>query len=181
MTDKELSMKLREDARKIGLCDKWYGEWEDETKMDKLILMFKKGLDFCIQHRWPSKSFIKQHFKQDYLRRNGILVDDARSYPLRDGDRRQVYLKEFVLLGNSNATLRYSFRPHICTVWACDNSSVKVDVKYGAYVMVHLFDKASADVKTDLVSSSCVIRHSSECKVTKDGVVNLRNEFHYLE
>ena len=74
MTDKELSMKLREDARKIGLCDKWYGEWEDETKMDKLIIMFKKGLDFCIQHRWPSKSFIKQHFKQDYLRRNGILV-----------------------------------------------------------------------------------------------------------
>lgn len=181
MTEKELSMKLRADARRLGLCDQWFGEWKDDTGMERLATMFKKGLDFCIRHRWPGRSFIKQHFPTDFLRSHGILVDDTRSYPVRDENRRLVYIKEYVLIGKSHASVRYSFRPHMCNIWVCDSSTVKVDVKYGAYMLIHLFDKSSADIKTDLVSSVTVIRHSPDCKVTKEGVVKVRNEFHYLE
>lgn len=181
MTETELSIKLREDARKIGLCDEWYGNWKDNTDKDELCRLFKKGLDFCIKHRWPGKSFIKHHFNQEFLRENGVLVDDKRSYPVRDENRRLIYLREYVLLGDSNITVRYSFRPHMCNIWACDKSKVKVDVKYGAFIMIHLFDDASADVTTDLVSKVTVIRHSQKVKVKKNGIVNVKDEFNYLE
>lgn len=181
MTERELSIKLREDARKVGLCDEWYKEWDDDTTKAELIGKYKRGLDFCIKHRWPSMAFIKKHFTQDFLRDNGILVDDTRSYPVRDANRRLVYLKDFVLLGESNATIRYSFRPHMCNVWAMDTSKVKVDVKYGAFILIHLFDNATADVVTDLVSKVTVIRHSNKTSVTRSGCVTIKDEFDYLQ
>jgi len=181
MTEKELSIKLRESARGVGLCDEWYNGWKDETALEELVGKYLRGLDFCIKHRWPTKSFIKKNFTQGFLRRHGILVDDTRSYPIRDENRRQMYLREYVLLGKSHATVRYAFRPHMCQVWVCDNSDVTVDVKYGAFVLIHLFDNSRADVKTDLVSSATVIRHTPETKVKKEGVVKVKDEFHYLD
>jgi len=181
MTENELSIKLREDARRLGLCDEWYGKWLDNTDKEELVSMYKKGLDFCIKHRWPTRQFILHHFPQDFLREQGILVNDTRSYPVRDKDRRLVYIRDFVLLGDSHATVRYSFRPHMCNIWVCDNSTIKVDVKYGAYMLIHLFDGATADVVTDLVSKVSVIRHSPETSVKKNGVVTIRNEYNYLK
>ena len=181
MNNKELSIKLREDARRIGLCDKWYHEWEDEKSKQQLIDLFKRGLDFCLSKRWPAKPFILHHFSQEILRANGILVDDKYSFPVRDPEmRRLIYLQDFVLIGNSSTTIRYSFRPHICNVWALDDSKVKVDVKYGAFILIHLFDKAHADVTTDLVSKVTVIRHSTESSIFRNGCVTIREEFDYL-
>ena len=181
MTETELSIKLREDARRIGLCDKWYSEWKDDTDKEHLVDMFRKGMDFCIKHRWPSNSFIKTHFSKEFLRDNGILVDDIRSYPVRDESRRLVYLSDYALMGKSQATIRYSFRPHICQVWALDDSKVIVDVKYGAFIMIHLFDNASADITTDMVSKVVVIRHSHKNKIKKEGIVTIKNEYNFLE
>ena len=182
MTETELSIKLREDARRIGLCDEWYGRWKDSTSKEELVWLYKRGLDFCIKNRWPSISFIKQHFTQEFLRNHGILIDDIRSYPIRNAETRRLhYIKEFVLWGRSQAIIRYSFRPHMCNVWACDNSHVKAYVKYGAFIMIHLFDNATADVKTDLVSKVTVIRHSMKTKVKKEGIVTIKDEFDYLD
>ena len=140
MNEKELSIKLREDARRLGLSKECYDKWKDETSQEELCKKYKTGLDFCIKHNWPSNSFIKQHFTQEFRRKNGILVDDICSYPERnDETRRLIYIKEYVLLGKSHATLRYSFRPHVCSVWVCDNSHIKVFVKYGAFIMIHLY------------------------------------------
>ena len=182
MNNKELSIKLREDARKLGLCDEWYGQWKDDTDVQELCDKYKRGLDFCIKHRWPSRGFIIQHFQKEFLRDNGILIDDARSYPVRDATTRRLqYIREYVLLGRSHATVRYSFRPHVCNIWVCDDSEIKVFVKYGAFILIHLFDNAKADVTTDLVSKVSVIRHSRKCVVKKEGIVNVKDEFSYLE
>lgn len=181
MTDNELSTKLREDARKLGLCDQWYNEWKDETQSEELAQKFFRGLDFCIKHRWPSKDFIKHNFTQEFLRDHGILVDDTRSYPVRDENRRLIYLKEYVFLGNSKGTIRYTFRPHMCNVWVLNNSTARVELKYGAYALIHLFDKATADIKTDLTCTATVIRHSPDAKIKKDGIVVIKDEFHYLD
>ena len=182
MTETEISIKLREDARRLGLCDEWYGKWKDDTSLQGLIDKFKKGNDFCFSKRWPSLSFIKKHFPQDLLRQNGILVDDKYSYPVRNpSTRRIVYLRDYVLFGNSSSTVRYSFRQHTCNIWVRDTSRIKVDVKYGAFMMIHLFDNAVADVKTDLVSKVVVIKHSADSVVEQDGVVVVRNEFAYLK
>ena len=182
MTSKEISIKLREDARRLGLCDEWYGKWKDDSSLQELIDKFKRGNDFCFSKRWPSLSFIKKHFPQTLLRQNGILVDDTYSYPVRNPEtRRLVYIRDYVLFGDSRSTIRYSFSKHSSNVWVRDTSRLKVDVKYGAFILVHLFDKATVEVKTDLVSKVCVIKHSAESVIIKDGVVTVRNEYNYLK
>ena len=182
MNEKELSVLLRNDARRLGLCDKWFGEWKDNTSKQELINMYKRGIDFAIERRWPAKQFILHHFPQELLRQNGILVDDIRSYPVRDpSTRRLVYLKNFVLIGNSSTVIRYTFRPHMCNVWAMDSSHVKVEVKYGAFILIHLFDNATADVMTDLASTCTVIRHSANTTVSREGCVTVKEEFDYLQ
>ena len=182
MTETELSVKLREDARRLGLCDQWYSEWKDDTTMQELIDKYKRGLDFGLKYRWPSNQFIRTHFPQDVLRQNGILVNDIRSFPIRNSEtRRLMYLRDYVLLGNSEAIIRYSFRGHACNIWVRDTSKVTVDVKYGAFMMIHLLDYSSADIKTDMVSKVVVIRHSHDTKVNKEGIVTVKNEYNYLK
>ena len=181
MTDKELSKLLRTDARRLGLCDQWFGEWKEDMTKQEMISMYLKGLDFCIERRWPSVSFIKSHFSQELLRENGILIDDIRSFPVRNPEtRRLIYLRNFVLIGRSSTVIRYSFRPHACNVWVMDKSKVRVECKYGAFMIIHLFDDAEADVFTDLVSNCTVIRHSTDTKVTREGCVTIKEEFDYL-
>lgn len=181
MEDKQISIKLREDARRLGLSDESYAEWDDDTSIDDLCKKFKNGLGFCIRHRWPGKHFIKKHFPQDLLRMNGILVDDTMNFPIRNKERRLVYLKDYVLIGKSQASVSYSFRPHVCTVWVFGTSTVRVDVKYGAKVTIHLLDDSSANIKTDLVSKANVIRHSANTNVQMVGIVTIEDKFHYLE
>lgn len=182
MTDKELSKILRTDARRLGLCDQWFNDWNEETTKQDLITKFLSGLDFCIERRWPTKSFIQHHFSQELLRENGILIDDIRSYPVRNPEtRRLIYLRNFVLIGNSSTIIRYSFRPHACNVWVMDKSKAKVECKYGAFMIIHLFDDAEADVFTDLVSKCTVIRHSTGTKVKREGCVTIKEEFDYLQ
>lgn len=181
MTERELSIKLREDARRIGLCDEWYGQWADDTQKDELVKKFMRGLDFCIKHRWPSQAFIKKQFSQEFLRDNGILVDDTRSYPVRDEQRRLIYHRNYVLLGDSHITVRYVRRQHMCNIWICDKSSAKVYCKYGAYMLLHLFDDTTAEIHTDLTSKVVAIRHSPKVTIKKDGCVTVKDEFFYLQ
>ena len=181
MNDKDLSVKLRTDARRLGLCDKWYNNWKDETDKKALIDKFKRGVDFCIKHRWPAKQFIKHHFPQDILRENGILVDDTRSYPVRDPEtRRQIFIREYVLIGESSITVRYMFAPHMCNIWALDDSKVTVKATRGAFILIHLFDNATADVTTDLGGNVTVIRHSEATSVKRNGCVTIKEEFNYI-
>ena len=195
MNDKELSFKLRTDARRIGLCDKWYSDWNEDGDRQYLIDLFKRGLDFCISHRWPDKTFIHHNFDQELLRQNGILIDDTRSFPIRNPQtRRQIHHSDYVLIGESSAVFRLNFRtdvsnnimvfkykrPNVCNVWVLDKSSVRIEVKYGAFILVHLFDDATADVQTDLVSKVTVIRHSENTSVKRKGCVTVKDELDYL-
>lgn len=44
-----LSLELKEMARNNGLCDKWFGEWVDESDDATLFDKYKRGIDFSIR------------------------------------------------------------------------------------------------------------------------------------
>ena len=177
----DICLKLKEDAERVGLPEAYYDQITESTTQQEIINILKCCIEFCISHRWPSSSFIKQHFKKNILIDNGLLIDDDGTYPMQDKNRRFNYMNRYFLSGKSNATIRYSFRPHSCTVWVCDNSTVTIDAKYGAFFEIHLYDNAFADVTTDLVSKATVIKHSRHARLTKAGVVTTIDDFYYLE
>ena len=177
----EICLKINEDAKRVGLPEKYYNQITEETSPKELVNILKSCAEFCITHRWPSISYIKQHFPRNILIDNGFLINNDGIFPIQDRNRRFNYMERYILYGNSNATIRYSFRPHSCTIWACDNSTVTIDAKYGASFVIHLYGNAYADVTTDLVSKATVIRHSRNARVNKTGVVTTIDEFYYLE
>lgn len=181
MNDRDLNNKLKEDAKRVGVREDVYNNWNEEDTIDDNIKRYKENIGFCISHRWPSKGFIKHHFDGEILRRNGILIDDIKVYPFRNQKRRFVYIEDYVLMGRSEAIIKYAFKPHSCKVYVLDSSSVFVNVKYGAYMEIHLYDQSYVNVTTDLVSTVKIIRHSPECKIKKQGLVKIENKYVYLK
>ena len=92
-----------------------------------------------------------------------------------------INIRDFVLLGDSHATIRYSFRSFVSNAWVRDTSEIKAIIKYGAYLMVHLFDNAKADVFTDLSSRVVVIKHSRNASVRMEGNVVVKEEYDYMD
>ena len=56
-----VSDELKEKAISLGLCTPWQKRWQNEDK-HSLCQMYIKGLDFCIDHDYPSCTYMKKHF-----------------------------------------------------------------------------------------------------------------------
>lgn len=72
-------MDLQEDLKRkaiaCGLCEQWQREWGKPDE-DELINKFIEGIDFCIEHNYPTNDYIIRHFKQETLHRHGVYVSE---------------------------------------------------------------------------------------------------------
>lgn len=165
----ELNKTLRGKAISLGLCQQWQGMWERDWDKETMIRMFIRGLDFCLDNRYPSVDFIKSNFDVSSLRRNAILVDDKYSL---------LNEPSCVLLGNSKSNIRYNSH-YVGNVWLCDNSSAVITAKSKSSVIVHVVDKDTLlSVSTLEKATVTVIFHDEGCQpVIADGNVKFRNEY----
>ncbi len=69
----KVSKVLKEEAIKYGLCAAWAKDWGSPTK-EQLVEMYITGLDFCIEHNYPSNEFIKENFGE-IAEHKGVFVD----------------------------------------------------------------------------------------------------------
>lgn len=161
-----LSKTLRESARSHGLCDQWYGEWEDDSSAETLAAKMYKGLDFCILHHWPSNDFIKENFSQDFRHKVNVYVDDRHS---------ALNPRQTLILGKSDITIRYNAANH-GEVYIRDNSIVKLTAKNRSFVIVHLYDSARIDATQCDSAKVVVIKHSHNVAVTTGGIVTVKKE-----
>lgn len=58
--ERRLSDKMKHEAVTLGLCAQWTAEWQDGTSKDEMVEKFVEGIDFCIQHNWPSVEVMKR-------------------------------------------------------------------------------------------------------------------------
>lgn len=166
-----LSVELRNMARKLNLCDKWFGEWKDDTDEQTLIDKYFKGLDFCLIHHYPSNEYISTHFERDLLRKNGILVDD--NYSLLNPSNA-------ILLGSSKSTIRVNARNH-AVIHVRDNVSVKVVAKNNAFVIVHAMDNSTVHAEGFDSSRLVVFRNSKSANIIVSGKATTEDDFDYLK
>ena len=61
----------------MGLCKQWTSEWSDGSSRDELVDKFVRGLDFCIEHDWPSVDVMKRDFGDVIQRYSGNSVGDV--------------------------------------------------------------------------------------------------------
>lgn len=166
-----LSIELRNMARELNLCDKWFNEWNDNANEQTLINMYHDGSDFCVKHHYPSNEYITTHFKKELLRENGIIVNDTYSL---------LNPVNAMILGKSKSTIRINGRHH-SIIHVRDNSDVKIIAKNAAFVLVHVLDKATVQAEAYDSARLVVFKNSTDVNITIVGEAIVKDDFGYLK
>lgn len=141
MTDREKNITLREMARANGLCDKWYGEWGDDSTIEECIDRFVRGFDFYVNTNFVTLDFIRNNFDKELLHKHHIYLDEEVDLEA-DGHGYYIFLGKctgkFVVDGlwAVTAYLRHDSDLVICS-------------EDGARVFVTTYDNAKADCRQD--------------------------------
>lgn len=163
-----LNNELRNAAIGYGLCQKWQSNWNRDYSVRELIEKFYTGIDFCIEHNYPTNEFIKANFEKDVLRSNNVLVDDK--YSLLNPINAAVF-------GNSETKIRFNAR-NPGRIWCKDNARVSIYARNSSFVIVHVFGSAIVEADSRDDSRLLVIRHDKECKITCYGRAVEKEEFY---
>ena len=150
MNIEETNRLLLEQARALGICDKFLEEWTSVKTVNELADMMYRGLDFCLEHHWPSNEFLVRHFSIEYRRSAHIFVDDEYSV---------VNPRESIALGTSSVTYRYNGWS-IGIIHIRDNSTARIIAKGKSHVIVHLHESANASVECEALAEVVIITHS---------------------
>ena len=57
-----LNSELRGHAVSYGLCTQWQGDWQNNKSQQELIGMYIRGIDFCIEHDYPTVVNVQANF-----------------------------------------------------------------------------------------------------------------------
>ena len=71
-----LNSELRGHAVSYGLCTQWQGDWQNNKSQQELIGMYIRGIDFCIEHDYPTVEYIKGNFDRSLLHQKHIFVEE---------------------------------------------------------------------------------------------------------
>lgn len=166
----KLNEELREKAIRLGLCRQWQRDWREDWSKKVMVDKFFEGIDFCIENNYPSNDFIKTNFELDFLRKEGVYVDDKYS---------NMNLANAAVFGLSDVTLRYSAM-RSGRIWVKDNAKLRIVSHNFAFVMVHIFDDAKIVVERFDKSNVVLVVHSSTAHLEYNKGVVIKEELDYL-
>lgn len=161
--EKKVSRELKAQARELGLCDEWYGAWDEDSTFDELIGKFIAGYDFCIEHDWPDVKYVNKHFPKPVLRANGVFCDDSSA----KSDCRNA-----VVMGRSSVELYYSDYT-FGDVRVRHSSHVTVKVDALAIVHIHAYEHSSVVVFAEEGAKVTLFVHSPSARTTVNGKVKV--------
>lgn len=158
-----LSDKMKTEAISLGLCQEWQNEWKDNSSKEEMAKKYIKGLDFCIEHDWPSTKAMKELFGDEVMNRNGIWVDAKGEIPVMP-----------IMVLNGNCDVDIACRGFdVSTIWVRHNSKARIKVEGFALVRIKVFDGSFVDVSN--TSNRSVIVYQYEGCVATDGNVTVKD------
>lgn len=167
MESKEnINKMLKAKAMNLGLCRQWTDEWSLESDFETLVDKYKRGLDFCIEHNYPSNELIKTMFDRDALIENHIYVDENLDVSNCKSDI-------YVIQGDSDVSITFGDYC-VATIFVRHSSKVSIVCKDHARVFVRLYDMCSAHVYQHNESKVFVKRHSDDVSLTTMGKITVK-------
>lgn len=164
MEEKDLSARMRDEAIGLGLCKQWTEEWGDAGK-HAMCEKFIDGLDFCINHNWPSVDVIKNEFG-DVMHEYGIYADESVNI---DGEG------TIVLNGHCEGSIGVT-DTSVGNIYVRHSSEARINVKDYAYVHINVYDNASVVVSCEATARCFVYHYGGQVKVEgKHVVIRERN------
>lgn len=126
--------ELKQDGIAHGMCEKFQNEWKDPN-VEELSRFFFRGMDFCIEHDWPSMDLVREIFDDGELAEYGIFI--------KSGTARNK--TNICTMDNSDV---HVYVPDLCVsdIYARHNSKVHVHLGYKAFCYVSMYDNAAVFV-----------------------------------
>lgn len=165
-----LNKELREQAISLGLCEEWTNLWKDDWSEEKMVEMMYRGLDFCLQHHWPSNDFIVGKFRREFLRNHNIFIDDKYS---------TINPKEGLVLGKSEVKIRFNSNCY-GNIHVRDNSSVKLTAKNRSFVIVHLYENSHIAAEKYDSAELVIVKHSRAVTIDAGNGIVIKEEYDFL-
>lgn len=136
----QLSLQLKKEAVRLGLCKQWTEAWKDNTTQQELINKFIRGYDFCLKHNWPSVDFICDNFDEDLLHKNGIIARGRYSF---------LNPETCIVMGDgTQATIRINGK-HPSRIYLNSGTSTKIIVKTSELVIIETRGDAAFEVMAE--------------------------------
>lgn len=163
----KLNKELKEQAIELGLCNDWQEMWKRGWNLQDMAKRMYEGINFCMEHHWPTCEFIRENFTQSFRRSVGVLADDTYS----------MYNPEKALiLGTSISTLRFNGTGK-GEIYVRDYSKVIVSAKGHSRVYIQVYDNAIIEADAHDQARLVVVRCSPNVTVNiKEGNAIVRDK-----
>lgn len=144
---KELKKRLAAEAKEKGICREWYEFILNAPSKERLLTLFVKGLDFCVENDYPSAQLraefarLRQHF--------GIFMSDHIS--VKSG-------KYVIAFGTSEGKANYSGFD-VAQIWAREDTRLGVTATDNAVVCIEVADRAQVTITASGAARVSVFLH----------------------
>lgn len=166
-----IGRKLAAEAKKKGICKAWYDELNCYgDNLDKMLEMYLKGIDFCLENDYPDKGIIAKHFKGK-MEASGVYLDDT--IDVWD-------VPKVVALGATRGNV-HATGYGVTEVFATNDAELDILPKENSFVMVDIWGSATVRVRSYHRATVCVNIYSAnakvECHRNDDSLIKLRNKY----
>lgn len=165
----ELQRRLKLEAISLGLCQQWQDEWGEPNTL-QLIDKYKRGIDFCIEHDFPSVDVLRKEFDRAVLNENDIFVNDNIALNIDKGGR------NIIINGDCEGVITISGYA-VATIYVRHTSCVRVVMKDFARASISVYDKSQLTVNNRSYNRAFVYRYSSKAYVNEIGNIAVREIF----
>lgn len=148
---------------KEKICDEWFIKLQQTKSIDELIKMYISGIDFCFSNDYPSKDYIRQHFKGK-MEEYGVFLDDT----IAIDNKRKV-----ILLGESIASLTYTDF-NVCQLYLRDNSIANVVAKDNCILCIDIFYNSKLNIVCNDNCKLIINNFGGEINIEKSETVKVK-------
>ncbi|MGJ7024911.1 hypothetical protein [Petrimonas sulfuriphila] len=160
----DVNKELRKQAIEFGLCQNWQKMWTSDKSPQKLIDMYKRGIDFCFESGYPANEFIISNFDNELLDKNNLFVD-TEFYKVNPEN-------DCVVLGKSSGKLIFGGFA-VRDIYIKDDSELEIEASGSSKIFVNVYGNAKVHVIQKELATVNVYRHG-ECSISYSGNVVVR-------
>lgn len=132
----QLNQYILDRAKANGICTDWASLIENAGSKAELMDMYVKGIDFCLEHNFPTNADLLEQMGDEGLSNYGVYIDSTR----------QLINPSFlVALGECAITSDWSCYS-TAQAYVKHNSKLSCQINDNAFVVIDCFDSSIVEV-----------------------------------
>lgn len=159
----EVVEQIKRDGIQYNLCRLYQAKLKQDLTVKDLADLYFRGMDFCVEHDFPTVQFMKEHFK-GRSEQYGVYVEDQAVK-----SRNQSHV---VMIGDCNGELEYDGFS-VSRVYIRHTSKAKIMVLGYANLSVDIYDNAQLAIAVAGSKAKVLVNVYGNAKIHSTGKVKI--------